>query len=115
MLMENNYLSVFSNGLSIDYRQTHLANVVVDATSWIREFGIDKTRTILPLSTMVIAVDEHHRSWSWKCQTVDPANGKSEVINQLLAHAKEFCSNIEYPFTSKTILVIANVRVTHIL
>ena len=34
-------------------------------------------------------------------------SGKSEVINELLRYAQKFCSNIQQPFTKKTILVTA--------
>ena len=34
-------------------------------------------------------------------------SGKSEVINQLLVYCREFCNNIDRPFTSRTILVTA--------
>ena len=32
-------------------------------------------------------------------------SGKSEVVNQLLAYAQEYCTNIKQPFTRRTILV----------
>ena len=34
-------------------------------------------------------------------------SGKSEIVNGVLLYAKEYCSNLEVPFTEKTILITA--------
>ena len=34
-------------------------------------------------------------------------SGKSEIINELLAYAQEYCANIQQPFTRRTILITA--------